>query len=292
MTFDQLEMFIQVAESKSISAAAARSYLSKQAISLQIMQLEAETGCRLMDRGHSGITLTVAGEEFLRGARQLTRERNQLIGSCLELSGENKIRLGNVEHQVLLDVVTREFHHIHPEIEIVRVAHLNHSGEWRVSNDVMDVAESFQVNDGKPFFPHLQFEKLTELPYQIAMRKGHPLSSRSVLSLSDLPAYRLTLFPMMINAEYVNSVEEAFADAAKNLLERRDNDHQTEAAFTLVDSNDLLLCANPFFKTIESLTLVPLDTGWKRIYGLVYRPPMKFVVRKYLETARQVFGQQ
>ena len=65
-TLSNLESFVRSAESASFSAAARRLALTPAAVSRNVAQLERNLGVRLFQRTTRGLTLTEAGERFLR----------------------------------------------------------------------------------------------------------------------------------------------------------------------------------------------------------------------------------
>jgi DNA-binding transcriptional LysR family regulator len=69
----QVEIFQTVATEGSISRAAEMLYLSQPAVSQHIRSLEKDMGVKLLVRGRRGVTLTPAGEVFLKYAQQLLR---------------------------------------------------------------------------------------------------------------------------------------------------------------------------------------------------------------------------
>lgn len=69
MNFLNIKYFIAIAEEQNISAAARKLYVSQQSLSEHLKKLETEIGAPLFIRGNT-ITLTVAGECFLDGAKE------------------------------------------------------------------------------------------------------------------------------------------------------------------------------------------------------------------------------
>ncbi len=289
MTDEQLKLLFLVAEKGSFSKAEETGYVSKQAILKQINKLEEELGFSLFERGKKGVRLTEAGTQFVSGMKKLQGQKEKLIKACRSVVDDQCIRIGNVEHQVLLDRVTHEFTQRYPGIRIIRAVHPNHSGEWRVENNIIDVGETFS-NDKAPAF-HYTFKPLTHVPFVAAMRHGHPLSSLSAVSLSQLTQYPLTVFPRMLDSRVIDVLHEAFKGRQENLIERDDVDHQVEAAFECLSGDSLLLTANPFIHSISELVKVPLDTGWAREYGIIYNEPVSSAVRKYIDLAEEIYHQ-
>src|SRR4030088_2921387 len=71
MRFDlvDLQLFLAVADSRTITAGALRAHLALAAASARIKGLEAALGVVLLKRGRRGIELTAAGESLLDHAR-------------------------------------------------------------------------------------------------------------------------------------------------------------------------------------------------------------------------------
>lgn len=69
-----LRVFIQVAESPSVTQGARRANLSTAATSARIKSLETQLGARLLYRDSRGVTLTPAGDRLLKHARVMMRQ--------------------------------------------------------------------------------------------------------------------------------------------------------------------------------------------------------------------------
>ena len=289
----QIRIFKAVAEAGSFSGAEETLHITKQAMLKQMSQLENEIGVRLLVRKRSGTTLTPAGELFRKGILKIDREMEKLLITCREAAGDTRVlRVGNVEHQVLLLPVTQVFSTRWPDVQIRQVIHPNHSGEWRVANDVQDVAETFaKAYADNPYIRQsCGYKRLTDVPYVAAMRTGHPLAGKRKVSLPDLARQQTMVFPIMLEEEYNARIEAAFAARPENLIRRSDVDHQVEASYECIESDRVMITANPFIEGISELLKIPLDTGWKREYGILYRRPASELVMRYVETAEEVYG--
>ncbi|MGN1389378.1 MAG: LysR family transcriptional regulator [Bulleidia sp.] len=287
MNQEQIRIFLAAADCRSFSGAEETMYMSRQAMLKQINHLEAEIGCKLFLRSHAGLVLTPAGKEFYQGAGKLLREQENLIQKCRRASEEQTLRIGNVEHQVLLDCVTEAYIKLYPGIRIQRVAHPNHSGEWRVDHDIIDVGESF-LSDRTP--PHQYvFTELTRVPYVAAMSPEHPLSEKKTVSLKDLSGYQTVCFRNMLMESYLDALKAAFRAHPENLILRDDVDHQVEAAYACMSDGTILITANLFLKSISGLHSIPLSEGWERTYGIIYKTPVSDAVQKYIDLAQELY---
>lgn len=123
----------------------------------------------------------------------------------------------------------------------------------------------------------------------IAMDEKHPLASQKVIQLEELTEYLLYIYPIMIRDSYLKKLKNTYKNHEENLVERDDVDHQVDVAFSCIGTKNLLLTANPFIYSIEGIVAIPLDTGWKREYGVVYKEPVSLALQKYIELAKKYY---
>lgn len=94
-----VEVFVATAEEASISAAARRLGASAATVSQQLTNLEGAIGTSLLNRGERPVTLTPAGEMFLRRANTILNEADQARAELAmrDLSRLTRFRLGMIE---------------------------------------------------------------------------------------------------------------------------------------------------------------------------------------------------
>ena len=90
MRLEQLKCLLDIAHTGSITNTAQRLFISQQAVSKSIKQLERELGLELLIRTKSGVTLTNAGEEVVRYAENMLNEGEKLLARVEELKHINK----------------------------------------------------------------------------------------------------------------------------------------------------------------------------------------------------------
>ncbi len=71
MQYDYLDEFLAVAQEGALSGAAARLGVSQPSLGRHLSALEAELGCRLLERGPQGVRLTAAGQAALPVAEEI-----------------------------------------------------------------------------------------------------------------------------------------------------------------------------------------------------------------------------
>jgi DNA-binding transcriptional LysR family regulator len=74
MSLAQIETFVAVARTQSMTRAAEHLRVAQPALSRQIKSLEEELGTRLFARTSRGMALLPAGEAFLEHARRILDE--------------------------------------------------------------------------------------------------------------------------------------------------------------------------------------------------------------------------
>jgi len=115
-----LRSFSTIAESGSMTRAAARLFMTQSAISMQIKRLEASLGLELFDRTAKGMIATSAGEQLLGYATRLLAINDEAIGRLTSLDYEGQIRLGvpsDVIYPLMPDIL-KNFNRDYPRIQL------------------------------------------------------------------------------------------------------------------------------------------------------------------------------
>ena len=87
MNLATMDYFVSLAEERSFTRAAERLNVTQQTLSAHIAGVERELGVRLVNRTVP-LTLTYAGEEFLRYARRFQAERRELEQEFADIAGD------------------------------------------------------------------------------------------------------------------------------------------------------------------------------------------------------------
>jgi DNA-binding transcriptional LysR family regulator len=93
LTFRQMQCFSAVARNLSYTRAAEELHLTQPAVSMQIRQLEQQTGLALTEQFGKRIYLTEAGEEVFRYARSILQKIDELDDVLGRLKGRSGGRL-------------------------------------------------------------------------------------------------------------------------------------------------------------------------------------------------------
>ena len=122
MDIRQLKAFVAIAESGTFTAGAVRVHVTQAAISMQIRQLENETGAQLFVRAPRKVILTEAGERLLERAYVILREHDAALEEMAALTGAHRgrLRIGTASAGVSghpLPQILRELKKRHPAVE-------------------------------------------------------------------------------------------------------------------------------------------------------------------------------
>jgi len=122
MDFRQLQYIQAVAEHRSVTRAANALYISQPSLSHFIAKTEEELGVQLFNRTTNPISLTYAGEQYLKTAHEILRLSDQMSKQIRDISQNIKGRINvGMPHEraaYMLPILLPEYHKIYPGIEI------------------------------------------------------------------------------------------------------------------------------------------------------------------------------
>ena len=197
MTIQQLRYVIVICEEGSLNKASEQLYIAQPSLTSAVQELEKELGITIFNRGGRGVTPTNDGLEFIRYAREVLSQYDNL----LEKYGEG----GNLKKKFGISTQHYSFA-VKSFVEMVK-----HFGtdeyefairETMTRNVIDDVAGGkseigiLYLNDfnRKPLEKLLKsnslvFTPLTECNAYVYLWKGHPLAGRASIRFDDLKEY-------------------------------------------------------------------------------------------------------
>jgi len=121
-TFDlgTLRSFATIAETGSMTRAAARLFLTQSAISMQIKRLENSLGFSVFERSSQGMAPTTEGEQLLGFAHQMLALNDEAVGRLTSPDYEGVVRFGVPGDIVYPQIprVLKEFSRDFPRVQI------------------------------------------------------------------------------------------------------------------------------------------------------------------------------
>ena len=194
MEIRQLRAFVAIAETGTFTAAAERVHVTQAAISMQIRQLERETGARLFVRAPRRVILTEAGEKLLDRAQLILREHDAALEEMAALTGAEKgrLRIGSASAMVSgdpLPQILKEVKEAHPGVETSVVSGTSEELVQRIMAGELDAAFVSLPVDARG----VQTELLSE-DYLVAIASPrHRLGKQKVVSAYALASEKLIL---------------------------------------------------------------------------------------------------
>ncbi len=194
MEWREIQNFVVVAETGSISKAAERLFISQPALSRQIRALEGKLGFPLFNREARGIELTEAGEQFLVEARKLLddlQHTNRVV-DALRLSQPSVVRIGapSVVIRYIVTPALIAFREIEPSVEIEAV-------EAQDYDELLDMLEENRVHlivAGKLLWnERLGWEDLYTYRMYVLVSHDHAFANRPFVTTEDLTNERVLI---------------------------------------------------------------------------------------------------
>lgn len=209
-TLRQLEYFVAVAETGSVTKAAQAIHLSQSALSTALVELERALDVQLFLRHHArGVTLTTAGEQLLTASRRLLQQATELTDEARGLGAE----VTGTLHLACFGVLAP---YVLPEVLAEAATRLP---SLEISTSEVDLAQlvdgitagRFELAIGYDLTadPRLKTRRLYTLRPYVLLPAGHPLARRKKVRLSQLVDEPLALLDLPHSREYFASVFQA-----------------------------------------------------------------------------------
>ncbi|MEL7108182.1 MAG: LysR substrate-binding domain-containing protein [Pseudomonadota bacterium] len=126
-TLRQLQYIVAVSETGRFHEAAKRLNVSQPSLSAQIADVEQQLDIQLIERGRNGALMTPQGEDFVRRARLILRDVEDLKSAMKSEAGalSGRIRLGVLPSvgPYLLPPVVKDLHRTYPQLRLVVEEH-------------------------------------------------------------------------------------------------------------------------------------------------------------------------
>ncbi|MBX7275627.1 LysR family transcriptional regulator [Pseudomonas sp. O39] len=207
----KLRYFLTVAEELHFGRAALRLHLAQPPLTRQISALEAELGFKLFDRTSRTVTLTAQGRSFLPYARGVLEQvaLAQVIAGKLAAGTAGQLSLGYVSSIALSDLFSQAiqaFAQRFPEVQLTLVECASGSLGAQVADGRLDIGLSRLL----PQNQEVQARSLGEERLVAAVSSDSPLAGQPDVSLAQLSAYPLILFPSDYGSGLNQSIEQLY----------------------------------------------------------------------------------
>lgn len=186
MTFEQLAVFVAVAEREHLTRAAEALHLTPSAVSAALRKLEDFYGVQLFDRVGRGLAITAEGRLFLEEARTLLarmRSAERFLGELGRLErGDLSVAASQTIASYWLPRVLMLFHARFPKVQLS----LSIGNTETVAKAIESGAAEIGFIEGTLDNPVLRKHRVADDALMIVARPDHPLARAARVSAQDL----------------------------------------------------------------------------------------------------------
>lgn len=293
MQLETLKIFCDLVETKSLSRAAERNFVTQSAVSQQVRGLEEKFKRRLLERMRGGreVGLTEDGEVFYQESRQIVNAYAQLEERMRTLTGtvSGTVHVATVYSIGLheLPAVIRRFMGEHPEAKI----DLEYSRTTRIVRDVL----AGTVELGIVAYPEKK-RGLSVVPLGgdrlvLICPPGHPLTKHKKVRARDLNDQDFVLFERDIpTRRAIDKILRAQGVSVRRVAEF-DNIETIKRAVEV--GIGLAIVPSPSVMDearVGSLAVVALaEPEWTRAVGVIYRSDRTLgtAAKKFIQLLRE-----
>lgn len=194
MNLTVLKTFCDLVDSGSFSRAAESNYVSQSAVSQQLSKLESTLSVQLISRGGGIVVPTEAGKAFYRGAKEICRRYEQLVGEVRSVSDSVRgtLRVGTIYSVgfYFLDPYVREFFQKHPEANL----HVSYTSWNQIYASVIDGEMDMGIVACPDANRSLDIIPLEEEQLVVVCPPNDPLAHRESVVAADLEGRKFAAF--------------------------------------------------------------------------------------------------
>lgn len=236
MRIEQLQSFVEISRSKSISIAAENLYITQPALSHSMKLLEEEFDLPLFHRSSYGVSLTEEGQAILPAAEKLLQDMRRIEKQVGEIRMAKKgypaeeLRICTVP-SVNDSVLASAFETIKNALPSARVVIqvINHSDLYSLPDlshcDLFICANIEHTFDNAIKSSGLESKVAFIEGFSAVMNRHHPLAQRRVLDIRNLVDYGLIFHSYDFSVEKFSdkAVTGTMPSKPLNIVQRSDN---------------------------------------------------------------------
>lgn len=295
MTLQQLKYAVAVAETKNVSKAAEKVFISQPSLTAAIHQLEEEMGVQIFSRTNKGVEVSKEGEEFLSYARQVLEQaallEERFIGNvhpncAFSVSCQHYSFAVNAFVDVIKEYGKESYNFTIRETQTyeiiedvsslkseIGVIYLN-----KANRDV--ICKLLKKND-------LEFSPLFSAETHVFISNKNPLSKKEIITLEDLEPYPYLIYEQGEHNSFYFAEEPLPADDVKKTILVRD---RATLFNLLIGLNGYTVCSGVISRELNGKNIIakPLDVGIKMEVGLITKKNVNLsrYARSYIQAIK------
>ncbi|OAL76298.1 LysR family transcriptional regulator [Acinetobacter sp. SFB] len=191
MNFDlnDFRLILNIAETKNLTRAAEKSFLSTPAASNRIKNLEHVLGLKILDRSSQGVELTEIGMIYLKYAKSIYHEIECLKGELAQFNdlipGKLSIAANTTAITEYIPTALSEYLTTHPHVDV----NLKEMLSEDIVNLVADKRADLGIISGNIDTKNLQTIPLISSQLILIAPKNHPILDHRTVTLLDVIQY-------------------------------------------------------------------------------------------------------
>lgn len=202
----RLRCFVALGEELHFRRAADRCHITQSGLSQQLRALEDELQVSLMYRTKRVVSLTDAGTVFLREARKLLVQIDQVASLTQRTArGEvGQLLVGATAPAlfILIPEITRRFRILRPHVGLIVREMTTIEQETALRLGQIEVGVVHPPLDD----PGLVCTQVAEVPFRIVMSRGNKLAGKEAISIGDLADQKFIMFPRQIGPRLYDTI--------------------------------------------------------------------------------------
>ncbi|MBP1963131.1 LysR family transcriptional regulator [Paenibacillus aceris] len=274
MNIDQLNYVIEVAKTKSLSAASHNLHVTQSAISQSIANLEAELGIQLFNRSRSGAIPTQEGQSVIRKALEVVSKVQEMKDEALHWSETHQaeLRVAALPHTMssLIRTVS-SFKNDYPNVTIRIIESGSEEIIEAIRKNKVDIGLIGISKEANNKETGLAFEALWEGKFVLGVGRNCALSSRNSVTPVEMQRHSFALYDEEHIVEFVNKFIADYGPL--HILFTSNNPHAVATAlrenlavtigydFSFIDS-PYIMSRELVLLEIELMKQEPILLGW------------------------------
>jgi len=276
MTLQQLKYAVAVAETKNVSKAAEKVFISQPSLTAAIHQLEEEMGVQIFSRTNKGVEVSKEGEEFLSYARQVLEQAALL---------EERF-VGNVHPTCAFSVSCQHYSFaVNAFVDVINEYGkdsynftIRETQTYEIIEDVASLKSEIGVlylNKGNREVigklikkNDLEFTPLFSADAHVFISDKNPLAKKEKITLEDLSPYPYLIYEQGEHNSFYFAEEPLPADDVKKTILVRD---RATLFNLLIGLNGYTVCSGVISKELNGKNIIarPLDVDINMEVGII-----------------------
>jgi DNA-binding transcriptional LysR family regulator len=289
ITFEQINAFRTVAKHRNFSRAATELFRTQSAVSIQIANLEENIGQRLFHRTTKTITLTEAGQIFLKCVKGIDRLIDETEQELNDLQGMERGRLmistSDTTACYRIPGILQKYRENYPKIEII----VRNSTSLKSIEMVMQGDVDFGIVTLSYLKPELEVIPLFSRSDVLICHPEHLISGRKRIFLKDLENYSMVLLDRNCSSRRI--LDDACERAKVNLsIGMELSSIEVVKSFVAINAGISIVPQVSVLEEVRSgklkaLKVVDLEGDKRKKMGVVYRRDryLSIASRRFLE---------